>query len=87
MSDIKRIATGPRMSQAVIAGGIVWLAGQVGEPGEGEVGGERTAAGARPDHDEVELLGVGGHRAQPWILLIQSRGTRSAGAGTPCASG
>ena len=33
MSDIKRIATGPRMSQAVIAGGIVWLAGQVGEPG------------------------------------------------------
>ena len=33
MSDIKRIETGPRMSQAVIAGGIVWLAGQVGEPG------------------------------------------------------
>lgn len=33
MSDIKRIETGPRMSQAVIANGIVWLAGQVGEPG------------------------------------------------------
>ena len=33
MSDIKRIETGPRMSQAVVAGGIVWLAGQVGQPG------------------------------------------------------
>ena len=33
MSDIKRLETGPRMSQAVIANGIVWLAGQVGEPG------------------------------------------------------
>ncbi|MEE2859872.1 MULTISPECIES: RidA family protein [Paracoccus] len=33
MSDIKRIGTGPRMSQAVIANGFVFLAGQVGEPG------------------------------------------------------
>ena len=33
MSDITRIETGPRMSQAVIANGIVWLAGQVGAPG------------------------------------------------------
>lgn len=33
MTEIKRIETGPRMSQAVIANGIVWLAGQVGEPG------------------------------------------------------
>lgn len=33
MSDIKRIQTGPRMSQAVIANGFVFLAGQVGEPG------------------------------------------------------
>lgn len=33
MTDIKRIETGPRMSQAVIANGTVWLAGQVGEPG------------------------------------------------------
>lgn len=33
MSDIKRIETGPRMSQAVIANGFVFLAGQVGEPG------------------------------------------------------
>lgn len=33
MSDITRIETGPRMSQAVIANGFVFLAGQVGEPG------------------------------------------------------
>ncbi|PVB62901.1 RidA family protein [Labrenzia sp. 011] len=34
MSDIKRLNVGPRMSQAVIHGGLVWLAGQVGNPGE-----------------------------------------------------
>lgn len=34
MSDIKRLSVGPRMSQAVIHGGLVWLAGQVGNPGE-----------------------------------------------------
>lgn len=33
MSDIKRIETGTRMSQAVIHNGIVYLAGQVGEAG------------------------------------------------------
>ena len=32
MTDIKRLETGPRMSQAVIANGFVFLAGQVGEP-------------------------------------------------------
>lgn len=34
MSEIKRIETGQRMSQAVVANGMVWLAGQVGEPGK-----------------------------------------------------
>ena len=33
MSDIKRIETGPRMSQAVVLNGTVYLAGQVGKPG------------------------------------------------------
>ncbi|MFN3278491.1 MAG: RidA family protein [Paracoccus hibiscisoli] len=33
MTDIKRLETGTRMSQAVIANGFVFLAGQVGEPG------------------------------------------------------
>lgn len=34
MSDIKRIESGQRMSQAVVANGMVWLAGQVGAPGQ-----------------------------------------------------
>ncbi len=34
MSAITRIETGPRMSQAVIHNGLVWLAGQVGNPGD-----------------------------------------------------
>lgn len=34
MSDIKRLEIGRRMSQAVIHNGTVWLAGQVGAPGE-----------------------------------------------------
>lgn len=34
MSDIKRLEVGTRMSQAVIHNGLVWLAGQVGNPGE-----------------------------------------------------
>ncbi|GLK63916.1 RidA family protein [Paracoccus kondratievae] len=34
MSEIKRIETGPRMSQAVIHNGTIYLAGQVGKPGE-----------------------------------------------------
>lgn len=34
MSDIKRLDSGPRMSQAVIHGNTVYLAGQVGNPGE-----------------------------------------------------
>ena len=34
MSEIKRLKSGPRMSQAVIYNGTVWLAGQVGSPGK-----------------------------------------------------
>lgn len=33
MSNITRLETGPRMSQAVTHNGTVYLAGQVGEPG------------------------------------------------------
>lgn len=32
-NEIKRIGTGPRMSEAVCYNGIAWLAGQVGKPG------------------------------------------------------
>ena len=34
MTDITRIQPGSRMSQAVVHGDLVWLAGQVGAPGE-----------------------------------------------------
>ena len=34
MSDIKRIETGTSMSHAVVHNGIIYLAGQVGNPGE-----------------------------------------------------
>ncbi|MCF3974893.1 RidA family protein [Paracoccus salsus] len=34
MTEIKRIESGQRMSQAVVANGMVWLAGQVGAPGK-----------------------------------------------------
>ena len=33
-NPIKRIGTGARMSEAVCYNGIVWLAGQVGKPGD-----------------------------------------------------
>ena len=33
-NDIKRIGTGARMSEAVCYNGIVWVAGQVGKPGD-----------------------------------------------------
>jgi enamine deaminase RidA (YjgF/YER057c/UK114 family) len=34
MTEITRIETGPRMSQAVTCNGVVWLAGQVAAPGQ-----------------------------------------------------
>ena len=34
MTDIKRYGIGPRMSEAVAYNGIVWVAGQVGTPGD-----------------------------------------------------
>lgn len=39
---ITRIQPGARMSQAVVHGGLVWLAGQVGEPGDDVVAQTRT---------------------------------------------
>jgi enamine deaminase RidA (YjgF/YER057c/UK114 family) len=34
MTEIKRIKCGARMSDAVVFNGMIWLAGQVGEPGQ-----------------------------------------------------
>ncbi len=42
MSDITRIESGPRMSQAVVHNGLVYLAGQVGNPGENVTDQTRT---------------------------------------------
>ena len=42
MSDIKRLQTGPRMSQAVIHGDTVYLAGQVASGAPGASVGEQT---------------------------------------------
>ena len=43
MADITRLHPGPRMSQAVIHGDLVFLAGQVGEPGQSVADQARTA--------------------------------------------
>ena len=42
MSEIKRIGVGARMSEAVAYNGIVWLAGQVGNPGDSVADQTRT---------------------------------------------
>jgi enamine deaminase RidA (YjgF/YER057c/UK114 family) len=42
MSQIIRYETGPRMSQAVVHNGLVYLAGQVGNPGDGVYAQTRT---------------------------------------------
>ena len=34
ITEIKRIGTGARMSEAVCYNGVVWVAGQVGTPGD-----------------------------------------------------
>lgn len=46
--DITRIGTGARMSEAVCYNGIIWLAGQVGAPGD-SVGDQTRACLAEVD--------------------------------------
>lgn len=48
MSDIRRIGAGPRMSKAVVRGGVVYTAGQVAE---------RTKGGSVADQTR-EILGL-----------------------------
>jgi enamine deaminase RidA (YjgF/YER057c/UK114 family) len=69
--DITRIGTGPRMSEAVIHGGIVYLAGQVGNPG-GDVAQQTRDALAEVDRllalagsDKTRILS-----AQIWLADI-----------------
>lgn len=62
MSDITRLDSGPRMSQAVIHGGTVYLAGQVGNPGDSVTDQTRTilerieALLARSGSDKSRIL-------------------------------
>ena len=70
MSDIKRIATGPRMSQAVIAGGIVWLAGQVGEPGASVADQTRVVLEQVGPDDEVVRVTLSMHQLTELRLAL-----------------
>lgn len=71
MSDITRIGTGPRMSEAVAYNGIVWLAGQVGTPGESVADQTRTCLAevdrilAAAGTDKTRILS-----AQVWLADI-----------------
>ena len=65
MSEIKRIGTGPRMSEAVIYNGVVYLAGQVALPGQSVT---EQAKGALAEVDRI-LAEVGSDKTR--ILSTQ----------------
>jgi enamine deaminase RidA (YjgF/YER057c/UK114 family) len=72
-NEIKRIGTGPRMSEATIYNGIAWLAGQVGEPGSSVADQTRQALAevdrilAAAGSDKTRILS-----AQIWLSDISS---------------
>ena len=59
MSEIKRIGVGARMSEAVAYNGIVWLAGQVGTPGESV---------------EAQILDIKDYAQAPYLVLATKNG-------------
>jgi enamine deaminase RidA (YjgF/YER057c/UK114 family) len=71
MSDITRIGVGPRMSEAVCYNGIVWVAGQVGRPGDSVAEQTRTCLAevdrilAAAGTDKTRILS-----AQIWLADI-----------------
>jgi enamine deaminase RidA (YjgF/YER057c/UK114 family) len=71
MSTITRIEPGPRMSNAVVHNGIIYLAGQVGEPGDGVAEQTRTILAevdrllALSGSDKTRIL-----KAQIWLADI-----------------
>lgn len=75
MSDIKRIGVGARMSEAVAYNGIVWLAGQVGHPGESVEAQTKTCLAevdrilAEAGTDKTRILS-----AQIWLADISTFG-------------
>ena len=72
-SDIKRIGTGARMSEGVCYNGIIWLAGQVGNPGESVADQTRTCLAevdrilAAAGTDKTRILS-----AQIWLADIST---------------
>lgn len=72
-TEIKRIGIGPRMSEATIYNGIVWLAGQVGNPGDSVAAQTRTCLAevdrilAAAGTDKTRILS-----AQIWLADIST---------------
>lgn len=72
-NDITRIGTGPRMSEAVAYNGIVWVAGQVGNPGDSVADQTRTCLAevdrilAAAGTDKTRILS-----AQIWLADIST---------------
>ena len=77
--DIKRIGTGARMSEAVCYNGIVWVAGQVGNPGESVTDQTRTCLAevdrilAEAGTDKTRILST-----QIWLADISTFGQMNA---------
>ena len=73
MTEIKRIGTGPRMSEASCYNGIVWVAGQVGNPGDSVADQTRTCLAevdrilAEAGTDKTRILS-----AQIWLADMAS---------------
>ena len=79
MADITRINPGPRMSEAVVHNGIVYLAGQVGAPG-GSVTEQTQAVLAEIDRILAQA-GTSKARiltAQVWVADIATFGEMNA---------
>lgn len=71
MTEITRIETGPRMSEAVVYNGMIFLAGQVGEPGQSVA--EQTATALSEIDRLLALAGSDKTRilsAQIWLADI-----------------
>ena len=79
MSEIKRIGVGARMSEAVAYNGIIWLAGQVGNPGESVTEQTKTCLAevdrilAAAGTDKTRILS-----AQIWLADISTFGEMNA---------
>lgn len=79
MNEIKRIGVGARMSEAVCYNGIVWVAGQVGKPGESVEAQTKTCLAevdrilAAAGTDKTRILS-----AQIWLADIATFGEMNA---------